>query len=318
MTASRNAAYEQKLAWLEALREAGASPETENALRKALQDRNNYIVSKAAAVAGTLGLAPLVPDLLAAFDRFFTDPAKTDPQCWGKTALVKALGELSHDDSATYLRGLRHIQMEPVWGGQADSAASFRANCALALVSCRDLTDLALLTHLADALVDEDKTVRAEVARAIGRLGRREGAIVLRLRALVGDKEPEVVGACLSAILSIDLDDGIPFVARFLDRGDDSAAEAAFALGLTHDQRGFELLRDRLPRERNSDLRRALLTGIALTRLPDALEMLVRMVETQAFGADAAREALAAVPMPDDLRVRLASVAKTHPGSAQR
>jgi len=308
MTVSRNAAYEQKLASLEVLREAGAGPETEKALRKALQDRNNYVVSKAAAVVSGLGLAQLVPDLLAAYDRFFTDPVKTDPQCWAKTALIKALADLSHDDSATYLRGLRHVQHEPVWGGSADSAASLRANCALALVSCRDLSDLALLTHLTDALTDDDKTVRAEVARAIGRLGRREGAIVLRLRALVGDKEPEVVGACLTAILSIDLEDGIPFVARFLERGDDSAAEAAFALGPTHHQRAFELLRDRLPREPNSDLRRALLTGIALTRLPDALEMLVRMVETQAFGAAAAREALASVPLPDDLRARLAVV----------
>ena len=309
MTASRNAAYEQKLASLEALRTVGETgPETQGALRKALRDRNNYVVSKAASMVSALGLAQLVPDLLGAWDRFFADPVKTDPQCWAKTAIVKALADLSHEDSATYIRGLRHIQKEPVWGGQADSAASLRANCALALVSCRDLSDLALLTHLTDALVDDDKTVRAEVARAIGRLGRREGAIVLRLRALLGDMEPEVVGACLSAILSIDLDDGIPFVTRFLDRGDDSAAEAAFALGLTHDARAFELLRDRLPRERNADVRRALLTGIALTRLPDALEMLVRMVETQAFGAAAAGEALASVPLPDDLRARLALI----------
>jgi len=306
MTASRNAAYEQKLASLDALREAGGTgSETQRALRKALQDRNNYIVSRAAAVVSALGLAPLVPDLLAAWDRSFTDPVKTDPQCWAKTALVKALAELSHDDSATYLRGLRHTQMEPVWNDHVDTATALRANCALALVSCRDLSDLALLTHLTDALVDDEKTVRAEVARAIGRLGRPEAAIVLRLRALVGDRESEVVGACLSALLSIDLDDGIPFVARFLERGDDSAAEAAFALGLTHDRRAFELLRDRLPREPNSDLRRALLTGIALTRLPEALEMLVHMVETQAFGAAAAREALASVPLPDDLRRRM-------------
>jgi len=309
MSASRNAAYEQKLAALEALRTAGdTGPEAQRAIRKALQDRNNYVVSKAAAIVSALGVAALVPDLLAAYDRFFTDPVKTDPQCWAKTALIKALAELSHEDSATYLRGLRHIQKEPVWGGSSDTAASLRANCALALVACRDLNDLALLTHLTDALVDEDKNVRAEVARAIGRLGRREGAIVLRLCALVGDKAPEVVGACLSAILSIDLDDGILFVAPFLDRGDDCAAEAAFAIGLTHDQRAFEILRDRLSHEPKSDLRRTLLTGIALTRLPDALEMLVRMVETQAFGAALARDALAAVPLPDDLRARLAAL----------
>jgi len=303
---TRNAAYEQKLAALEALRTGGgADAGTQTALRKALEDRNNYIVSKAGAIASALGFTMLVPDLLAAYDRFFTNATKTDPQCWAKTAIVKALAALSHDDSAAYLRGLRHVQLEPVWGGTADSAALLRANCALALVSCRDLGDLALLTHLTDALVDGDKSVRAEVAHAIGRLGRQEGAIVLRLRALVGDKEPEVVGACLAGILSVDSAGGIAFAARFLDRADDSAAEAAFALGQTHDPRAFELLRDRLLHERNSGLRRALLTGIALTRLPEALEMLVRMVETRSIDSADVREALVSVPLPDDLRRRL-------------
>ena len=35
------------------------------------------------------------------------------------------------------MRGLRHIQMEPVWGGQADSAATLRGTCALALIDCQ-------------------------------------------------------------------------------------------------------------------------------------------------------------------------------------
>jgi HEAT repeat protein len=306
MSLVRNSAYEQKLAALESLRSAGdAGPETPRALRKALGDRNNYVVSKAAAIAATLGLNQLIPDLLAAYNRFFTDPTKTDPQCWAKNALSKALADLGHDDSATYLRVLRHIQMEPVWGGQADSAATLRGNCALALVSCRDLSDLDLLTYLTDVLVDPDKTVRAEAARAIGRLGSREAAIVLRLRALVGDAEPEVLGSCLSALLSIDPGHGIPFVASFLDRGGDPAAEAALALGLTHDARAFELLKDRLARERHPDVRTALVTAIALTRLPEALEMLVRLVETSAPDAATAVEALTSARLPDELRARL-------------
>jgi HEAT repeat protein len=294
MSLVRNSVYEQKLAALESLRSAGdAGPETQRALRKALQDRSNYVVSKAAAIAAALALNQLIPDLLAAYHRFFTDPAKTDPQCWAKNALSKALADLGHDDSSTYLRGLRHVQLEPVWGGHADSAATLRGNCARALVSCRDLSDLDLLTHLTDTLADPEKTVRVAAARAIGGLNRREGAIVLRLRALVGDAEPEVLGSCLSALLSIDLDSGIPFVARFLDHGGDAAAEAALALGLTHDARAFELLKERFPRERRPDVRVAFVTAIALTRLPDALEMLVRLVETSAPDASTALEALA-------------------------
>jgi hypothetical protein len=306
MMAARNSAYEQKLASLEALREAGdAGPDTQLALRKALKDRSNYVVAKAAAIVATLGLNQLIPDLLAAYLRFFSDPAKTDPQCWAKDALCKALGDLGHEDSATYLRGLQHVQMEPVWGGHADSAATLRGNCALALVSCRDLNDLDLLTHLTDVLADPEKAVRAEAARAIGRLNRQEGAIVLRLRLLVGDSEPEVLGSCFSALLSMDASQGIPFVARFLDRRDHSAAEAALALGLTHDSQALELLKDRLPRERNPDMRRTLVTAIALTRLGDALEMLVRLVETSARDAGAAVEALAPLRLSEELRARL-------------
>ncbi len=311
----RNSAIEQKLSALDALRDAGdTGPAAQQALSKGLRDRTNLVVAKAAAVIATLGLIQLIPDLLAAYNRFFADAAKSDPQCWAKNALCKALADLGHDDSATYLRGLHHVQMEPVWGGQADSAATLRGNCALALVSCRDLSDLNLLTHLTDLLVDPEKTVRVEVARAIGRLGSREAAIVLRLRALVGDAEPEVTGACLYGLLSIDPGPGIPFVARFLDRGGDAAAEAALALGLTHDARAFELIEDRYHRERDQDLRAVLITAIALTRLPEALEMLVRLVETSSPNAVEAAEALGSIRLPDDLRARLDSARRRASG----
>src|SRR5262245_28723621 len=91
-------------------------------LRKSLKDRSNLIVAEAAKTAAALSLSALVPDLLAALDRLYEDPAKTDPKCWGKTAIVKALAEFDYDESPPFLRGSRHIQMEPVWGGQEDAA----------------------------------------------------------------------------------------------------------------------------------------------------------------------------------------------------
>ena len=91
-------AFERKLEALAALR-AAASPEAAiDPLRKALKDRSNYLVSKAATLAGELRLTALAPDLLHAFDRFMTGPSKTDPQCWAKDAIVKALKDLNHDD----------------------------------------------------------------------------------------------------------------------------------------------------------------------------------------------------------------------------
>jgi hypothetical protein len=77
--------FEEQLAALDALRplppEAAVEP-----LRKALANRNNFVVGKAADLIRTLNLSQLTPDLLTAFDRFYEDPVKTDPQCWAKNA----------------------------------------------------------------------------------------------------------------------------------------------------------------------------------------------------------------------------------------
>src|SRR5437660_5501629 len=135
--------FDQQLADLEKLREGSGAPSSLESLRKALGNRNNYFVAKASRITGDLGLKPLIPDLLSALDRFFIDPVKSDPQCWAKNALIQALANLGHEESAVFIRGLRHIQMEPVWGGQEDTAAALRGNCALALVACRDLSDFA-------------------------------------------------------------------------------------------------------------------------------------------------------------------------------
>src|SRR5205823_9291390 len=132
--------FEEQLAALEELRESAGAPSTVDSLRKALANRNNYIAAKAAKIAAELGLKALIPDLLTTFDFFFIDPVKSDPLCWAKNALVQALAALGHDEAAAFIRGLRHIQMEPVWGGQEDTAAALRGNSALALVACRDIS----------------------------------------------------------------------------------------------------------------------------------------------------------------------------------
>jgi HEAT repeat protein len=295
--------FEQQLEALDQLRQASPEDAAEG-LRKALANRSNYAVAKAARIAGERTMTGLIPDLLAALDRFFEDPAKTDPQCWAKNAIVQALADLGYSESAVFLRGLRHVQMEAVWGGQTDTAGPLRARCALALVACRDLSDTQLLSHLIEVLADTDKTVRAEAARAIGRIDRAEAALLLRLRALMGDEEPEVLGACFSALLSIEGRAGIGFVKRFLDR-DNVAGEAALALGLTHEAEAFELLRDRQERTRDPDLASVLLTAIALTNLPEAIDYLIGMLESKAPRAKMAREALKSARMSEEQRGRL-------------
>lgn len=296
------AAYDAKLAAIEAL--GSAEPDAREAgLKKALRERNNFLVAKAAKVAALGDLRALIPDLLAAFDRFMHDAEKSDPQCWAKSAIAKSLVELQHADPDVYVRGLRHIQLEPVWGGQADSAAGLRAECAMALVGCRGLSDLQVLELLVEPLFDADKTVRSAAASALGRFDRREAGLLLRVRALAGDSEPEPMGAIYAALLAVEGKPGIRFMARFLEAQD--PAEAAFALGETHDPDALELLKGKLARTADRVTRGMLYAAIALTRLPDAIEFLLDRAED---GSREAAQALEGIPLPAEQRARLEKV----------
>jgi len=147
--------FEQQLAALDALRQA--SPEARpEPLRKALTHKNNFIVAKATDLVREFGFRELTPNLLDAFDRFFEHPEKRDPQCWAKNAISRTLAAFELQDANIFLRGMRHIQMEPVWGGLSDTAGTLRATCALALVQCRSLPDTELLAHLIDLFEDKD------------------------------------------------------------------------------------------------------------------------------------------------------------------
>jgi HEAT repeat protein len=272
--------FDKSLDALDALRGAPATPETVAALKKALADRNNYIVAKAARLAGEQGSAELIPDLLSALDRFFEDPVKKDPQCWAKSAIFKALSELGHDDADVFLRGLTYVQTEPVWGGQQDMAGGVRGQCAAALVGCRSIRDVELLKHLVELLVDPDKAVRVEAARAVGRIARPESSLLLRLRALTGDEEPEVAAACFKALLEIEGSEAIPFVAKFLARGGEAAEEAALALGETHSLEALAELKNCWEDGRDRSLQKVLIAAIALTRLEEAIRFLAQIIRT--------------------------------------
>src|SRR6516164_1625298 len=141
--------FEQQIASLDILRQALPESRVEP-LRKAFANKNNFIAGKAADLARELNLQELTPDLLRAFDRFFEKAEKSDPQCWAKNAISRALAAFELQEPDVFLRGMRHIQMEPVWGGQSDTAGTLRATSALALVQCRVLTNDDLLKHLVD------------------------------------------------------------------------------------------------------------------------------------------------------------------------
>jgi HEAT repeat protein len=283
--------FEDQVAALDALRQQPEEARVEP-VRKALAHRNNFIVGKSADLVRDFRMVQLLPELLTAFDRFFNDPVKTDPQCWAKNALSRALAALDHQEAEVFLRGMRHIQMEPVWGGQSDTAGTLRATCALALVQCRSLTDADLLGHLIELLGDKEKAVRAEAARAIEHVGSPSAALLLRLRAAIGSDEPEVLGACYGGILRIEGVSAIPWIGRFLAPADDSAAEAALAIAGTHSPEGFNSLRASFAKAGDPGWRSVLLSAIALTRQDEALEFLLELVRTESLNAESAIEAV--------------------------
>ncbi len=288
--------FEEQLAAIESLREQSPEARVEP-LRMALEHRNNFVVSKAADLVRAFQLIQLIPELLSAFDRFMLcsdkdDPVKTDPQCWAKTALSRALAAFEYQDEALFLRGMKHIQLEPVWGGTSDSAGTLRATCALALVQCRNLREGDLLAHLIELSADKDKSVRIEVVRAIEQVASPTAALLLRQRAILGADDPEVLGACHTGILHIEGVSAIPWVSRFLDSRDDAAAEAALAIAGTHSPDAFRVLRDRIDRSADPWFVSVLLSAIALTRQDAAQEFLLDLVRTESRHAEPAIEAI--------------------------
>jgi len=274
---------------LNSLRDADAATATP-ALRKALSDRVNLMVAKAAKMAAEMRLGDLIPDLLSAFERLFEKPVERDPQCWGKNAISKALVTLGHENSVPFLRGIHHIQMEPIWGGEADTAATLRGTCALALPACSDISRGEILRHLVDALGDRALPVRSDAVRAVAQMQGDEAILLLRLKARHGDSESEVVGQAFDYLLQLEGDRAIPFVADFLDpKLGPPAEEAALALGSSRLEGAVAVLEQAYTRQRDPDYRPVLLRALSSTRHPRALEFLLNMVrnarENEALGA---------------------------------
>src|SRR5439155_169473 len=147
-------------------------------------------------------------------------------------------------------------------------AGTLRGTCALALVGCRDLSENELLAYLIDLLTDKDKSVRVEAVRAVEQVGSRSAALLLRLRAILADDEPEVLGACYSGILGIEGTPAIPWISRFLATANEPAAEAALAIAGDRSPQAFDALHKRFLEEGDPWFRSVLLSAIALTHLP--------------------------------------------------
>lgn len=303
-------AFDRKLEELKSLRTAAE-------LRKPLQDRNNYVVSKAAEIVASLKLEALIPDLVKAFDRFLQDSVKSDPQCWAKNAIAQALYDLGHRDAEVFLKGSTHIQKEPVWGGTKDSAGKLRSICSLALIECH-LDVLRILVRLTDLLADEEPEVRVNAARALGMLGTAEGTLPLRLKARIGDRESEVTGQCFASLTAIDPAAALEFIRPFLESRDESVqAEAGSVLAQSKDPKALDAVIAFLKAPVQPEVRRSILISLGASPLRGAAEYLLTVVEEEEWAiAIDAITGLAASRFRSELREQAKAAAEAN-GSAK-
>ena len=278
---------EDALAAIHAVRQSPEKYDLERDLAPFLRHKSNHAIAAAAATAEHLEAGALAPELVLAFEKLMRDPAKLDPGCKATIAIVQALIQLEDPAAKVYFAGVRHVQLEGSYGPKVDAAAPLRGLCARGLAR---MGHPDALLECVTLLADREVSARAGAIRAIADSGRPDGVLLLRLKALHGNKEVEIAGECFGALLSLDPAGSVAFVAKFLHSSIEGVGEqAALALGESHLPAAFEALREAWERGVAAEQRRTLLVAIAMLRIDEALEFLLGRLadESSPVAADA-------------------------------
>jgi len=261
---------------LAAIRAGASTPEGRRALGEALEKGAGVVAAKAAAIIREQRLEGFEDALRAAFDRFLQDPARTDPSCRAKVAILEALDFLEWMDPEPFLRGVRYVQEEKQWGPPVDTATGVRSRSAFALARLRH-PDHAML--MAELLVDREPAVREAAADAIAHRGDPAGAPLLLLKLRTGDPEPPVLLACLQGLLELAPATGLAVADGWLYGEDAGARElGAIALGESRREDALERLLEALERSATPRERAVLFRALALHRSEGALAALLKVV----------------------------------------
>jgi hypothetical protein len=300
---------EETLAALDALPPGVA--ERRDALVAALAHKSSRVVAKAARLAEDSLDYDLVPRLLEAWPQFVDKPAKSDPSCLAKKALMRSLVALDCTDAAFFLRALAYRQPEPVWGGSIDTAVDVRCSAAMGLVASgysRALLELAVLLN------DEEAEARAGAVRAVACGNPREAELVLRMKLAAGDASPGVLGECFSALLEVAPEESVAAIAQHLDAADEAVREqAALALGESRLEAALPPLLAAWQQPLASpDMRRSLVRAAVAHRSEPAFDWLLALVaESRLETALDVVEAMALLRHNAALAARLAAAVAT-------
>jgi hypothetical protein len=138
-------------------------------------------------------------------------------------------------------------------------------------------------------------------------VGGVSAVLLLRLLAMRGSQEAEaeVMGAVYSSLLGLEGKAAIPLVAGALEDGGETSGEAAFALADMRNADALNALLARLREGADAWFGSVLLSAIAVTRLPEAMDFLVAMIADDRHEAAEAIEAIGRIAPNAELRARV-------------
>ena len=245
-------------------------------LRQIVKGKQALAIPLAAKLIVRHALIQIVPDLIATFYRHLDQGAKTDPGCKSKWAIANTLYQLEQPNIDLFLSGIRHSQLEPVWGGSTDTASTLRSLCALCLVQA-NYPDA--LCELADLLTDNEHDARAGAARAIGYSQNPAGIPLLRLKVHIGDLEPQVMSECFVALLQLSSEQSSLVIEKLESASEAEQELAAIALGEARIPEAFTAIKRQWQKTRTAELRSSFLLAIATLRTEEAIKFLMSLLE---------------------------------------
>ena len=274
---------EALMAALREIRREPASEAGQTVLNQVLASKHAVAVAQATSLIGQFELTDFVPALTQAFDRFLIKAADSDPGCRAKQAIADTLYRLDIAAESLFLKGIRHIQQEPIWGGTVDTAPRLRGTCALGLVR---MNYSQVMVELGDLLADPESEARIGAVRAIAYTQNDQGVPLLRLRIKVGDTST-VISECLIALLQLDPKSSLPLVRSLLfpkpilgsETDINNAEAAALALSEARLPEAFPMLKDWWESVSMPELRKTGLWAISTLRQPEAIAFLLSVIE---------------------------------------
>jgi hypothetical protein len=115
--------------------------------------------------------------------------------------------------------------------------------------------------------------------RAIAAVGSEAAMLLLRFKALSGDKESDVLAECFGGLLAVEGAEALPLVTSFADGRNQEVREAAIlALGASRRTDAIDWLKERFDGVAHMETRQCILLSLATSRTDPAIEFLLSVI----------------------------------------